>query len=254
MATIASLLRTDYKAVDKRDEVRSVYGWLRGDSDKVPLVVDDGKPVGIVNERALMSRRLDSRAKLESYTLSTRALQWTATLEQAAERMREFRAAYLPVEDARGQLAGFVTAIDVARAANLGGRASEMCLPVQVLAEKHTLGEALHAFAQEYVDFLPVTDGAGKLRGVLPRRSVLEMELNIGDAKGRRDSGGERIHVLKDVVSGFMDEAPVTLPAAASFATLLDTLEESGYAFVSNGNGGLLGVVTPETLWRAAPM
>ena len=116
MATIENLLRTDFKAVDKHDEVRTVFGWITGDAKDVPLIVDDGKPVGILNERALMSRRLEQKAKLDPYTLMTRALPLNATLEAAAARMREFRAARLPVEDARGKLAGYVTAIDIARA------------------------------------------------------------------------------------------------------------------------------------------
>src|SRR5438876_7265450 len=108
MATIESILRADFKPVDKRDEIRMVLGWLSGDSDKVPIVVDDDKPMGILNERALMSRRLDQKAHIEQFTLATRALPQTATLEEAAARMREFRAAYLPVEDKRGKVAGFV--------------------------------------------------------------------------------------------------------------------------------------------------
>jgi len=256
MATIESLLRTDFKAVDKRDEVHSVFGWLTGDTKKVPLIVDDGKPIGILNERALMSRHLDQKAKVESFTVTTRGLPLTATLEQAAARMREFRAARLPVEDARGKLAGYVTSIDVSRAQaqGNGGRAADLCLPVRSLEEKQTLGDALHAFTQEYVDFLPVTNGGGKITGVLPRSAVLRMGLDSNAGKGRRDAGGEKLHYLDDAVGGFMDDAPVMLPAAASFDALLKTLEQSGYAIVQRENGGgILGVVTPETLMRAAP-
>ena len=254
MATIESLVRTDFKPVDKRDEVRTVLGWLSGDSTKVPIVVDDGKPVGIVNERALMSRRLDQKAHIDQFTLTTRALPWNADLEEAAARMREFRAAHLPVEDKRGKLLGYVTSIDVARAsAGLHGRASEMCLPVRSLNEAHTMGDALHAFTQEYVDVLPVMDGGGRITGVLPRRALLQMELSTGHSRGRRDAGGEKFNLLNDPVSGFMDEAPVVLPAAASFDTLLKTIEESGYAIVQRdgATSGVLGIVTPETLMRA---
>jgi len=255
MATIESLLRTDFKAVDKRDEVHTVFGWLTGDAKKVPIIVDDGRPVGVLNERALMSRRIDAKAKLEQFTLTTRALSLAAPLEEAAARMREFRASRLPVEDARGKLAGYVTSIDVARASEtLGRRASDLCLPVKALEEKQTLGDALHSFTQEYVDFLPVTNGGGKLTGVLPRSTLLRMELDASAGKGRRDAGGEKFHYLNDSVDGFMDETPVMLPAAASFDALLKTVEQSGYAIVQRENGvGVLGVVTPETLLRLGP-
>src|SRR5205814_1934637 len=84
----------------------SVFGWLTGDAKKVPIVMDGDAPFGILNERALMSRRIDGKAKLESYTLATRALSSTATLDEAAARMREFRAARLPVAGKRGKDAG----------------------------------------------------------------------------------------------------------------------------------------------------
>lgn len=263
MATIEPLLRTDLKAVDKRDEVHTVFGWLTGDAKKVPIIVDEGKPFGILNERALMSRHLDQNAKVASFTLATRALPLTATLEEAAARMREFRAACLPVEDARGKLAGFVTSTDVARAqagagaqsrgrgqGHAGGpRASQLCSPVRSLEERQTLGDALHVFSQEYVDFLPVTNGGGKVTGVLPRRALLRMELDSNAGKGRKDAGGEKFHYLHDAVSGFMDDAPAMIPAAAPFDAVLLAIERSGYALVEKENGGgILGVATPETL------
>jgi hypothetical protein len=79
------------------------------------------------------------------------------------------------------------------------------------------------------------------------------MELNTGSSRGRRDAGGEKFNILSDPVRGFMDEAPVVLPAAASFDKLLATIEASGYAIVQKDGpaGGVLGVVTPETLMRA---
>jgi CBS domain-containing protein len=251
MATIEPLVRRDFKTVDKRDELRSVLGWIRGDSTKLPIVVDDGKPYGIVNERALMSRRLDDNAKLEGYTLMTRALRSDASVEQARDRMRELRAAFLPVEDARGKLAGYVSSLDVARALDVQRTARELALPVASLREGHTMGEALHAFTQEYVDFLPVMgDGGERVSGVLPRRTLLAMETHAG-SRGRKDAGGERTHILNDPVSGFMDEPLARVPASMDFATLLRTLEQNGYAIVEEPGGRMVGLVTPETLLRA---
>lgn len=248
--TVESLLRHDHKLVDKRDGLHTVLGWVTGDSEKVPIVMDDGKAFGVVNERALMSRRLDQNAHIEHYTMATRALPIDATLDEAAARLRELRVAYLPIEDKRGKLAGYVSALDIARAQDTQRRASELALPVTMLSEKHTLGDALHSFTQEYVDFLPVTNGGGKITGVLPRRTVLQMELSSGHSRGRKDAGGEKVHVLDDAVSGFMDDSPIVVPAAASFAALCDAVEENGYAIVQDTAGKTLGVVTPETLLR----
>lgn len=249
MVDVSTVLQTDYKAVDKRDELRTVMGWIAGQSTKVPIVTDGARPFGIINERALMSRQLDERAKIAPYTLATRALGSGDSIDEARARMTEFRAAYLPVEDERRSLQGYVRAIDVARETSGAAQAAQVAVPTITLREGATMGDAVNAFQKEYVDFLPVLDTAGKVTGVLPRRAVLRMELHSAN-RGRKDSGGEKVSLLRDPVDGVMDDAPAFLPARASLDEVLDTLEDSGYAIVSGTNGGVLGVVTPETLFQ----
>lgn len=252
MSELGPFLRTDYKAVDKRDGLHSVMGWIKGDSDKLPIVMDDGKPFGIVNDRAITSgRRLDEKAKVENYSLVTRALPETASLEEVARRMSELRAAFLPIEDRRGKLAGYVSAIDVARERGAGGRtAREICVPIATLRGEQTLGEALHAFSQEYVDHLPVVDAQGRVSGVIHRRDVLVLEANNSD-KGRMDAVGERHHPLRDPVSGLADEAAGVVQPEARFDEVERALESWSYAIVKNGDGRVLGIITPETLMRS---
>lgn len=249
MAQIAPFVRTDFKAVDKRDALHSVKGWLTGDTDKVPVVVDDGRPFGIVNERALMGRSLDLNAHLHQFTLSTRALKTTTTVEEAKARMAEFRAAYLPVEDTKGRLLGYVRAVDLARGGLDGESAKDLAVAVTQLKETQTLGDALHAFQKEYVEFLPVVRNDGRVSGVLSRSDFMKMEFNAGD-KGRKDAGGEKRHFLNDPVSGFADAAPRFVPPDTPADALLETLDDAGYALVGSTDGRLVGVVTPETLFR----
>lgn len=250
MTDISPYLRTDYKAVDKRDGLNSVMGWVSGDSGKFPIVTDEGKTFGILNERALMGRRLDKNAHVETYSMTTRAVAHDATLEDVARRMAELRAAHLPVEDARGKLAGYVSAIDIARGSTPDASARELCVRVTTLKEAQSLGEALHAFGKEYVDFLPVMNGDGRAAGVIRRRTLLRLETNI-DGRGRKDNNGEKIHPLKDAIGGFMEPA-TRLPASASKAAVLDALEDAGHALIEAPDGRLVGIVTPETLLRAA--
>lgn len=248
MVDVSSLLQTDFKAVDKRDELRTVMGWVAGEASKVPIILDGKRPFGIVNERAMMSRSLDERAKVDRYTLPTRALALTDSLETAREMLAKFRAPHLPVEDERGQLAGYVCAIDVARELAAGREAREVAVPIATLSEESTMGEAVNAFQKEYVDFLPVTGGNGEVTGVLPRRAVLRMELHVGN-KGRKDAGGQKFSMIRDPVAGVMDDTPRVVAPGASLETVLDTLESSGYALVPGADGGL-AIVTPETLFQ----
>jgi len=247
MAGLESLVRTDFKAVDKRDPLNSVMGWLTRDTGKRPVVVDDGKPFGIVNERALMSRRLDSNAHVHQFTLATRALDANTSIEDARARMAEYRASYLPFADAKGKLVGYVSAIDLAREGLDGENARDLSVAVTFLRETQTLGEALNAFNKEYVDFLPVLRDDGRIAGVLPRASLLQMAFNAGD-RGRKDAGGEKSTLLHDPVSGFMDEAPRMSAPNAAAEGLLDTVAEAGYAIVGSLERPE-GIVTAETLF-----
>ena len=248
MADISDLVRTDFKAVDKRDALHSVKGWLTGDTDKVPIVVDEGKPFGIVNERALISRSLDLNAHIHQFTMNTRALKPNATIDQARAKMAEFRAAYLPVEDAKGKLMGYVSAVDLARETLDGEAARDLAVPVTTLREDHTLGDALHAFQKEYVEYLPVLRRDGRVSGVIRRSDFLKMEFSAGD-KGRRDAGGEKIHFLNDALGGFVDQTAQFVRPETPAGSILDTLDVDGYALVGTAEK-MVGVVTPETLFR----
>lgn len=265
MAELSSHVRTDFKAVDKREPLSAVMGWLTGDSGKRPVVVDDDRPFGIVNERALMGRSLDSNARVHQFTLSTRPLPEMATAAEARARMAEHRASYLPIEDERHRAAGYVRAIDLARASLNGeardpggsarpersvfsaATAADLAVPVTKLKESQTLGEALNVFHKEYVDYLPVLRADGRVTGVLPRASLLRMAFNAGD-KGRKDAGGEKFTLLHDPISGFMDDTPRVIAPTAGPTAVLDTLDEAGYALVGSLERSQ-GIVTPETLF-----
>lgn len=249
MVDLSSRIQTDYKAVDKRDELRTVMGWLAGEASKVPIVTDCERPFGILNERALMARQLDERSKIARYTLATRALVPEDSIEEARARMMELRAAYLPVEDERQRPMGYVRAIDVARETAGAARAAQVAVPVTTLREGATMGDAVNAFQKEYVDYLPVLGDNGHIAGVLPRRAVLRAELHTAD-RGRKDAGGEKRNMIHDPLAPLLDPATSFLPARASLDEVLATLEDQGYALVSGNDGVVLGIVTPETLFQ----
>ena len=249
MPEIAPFIRTDYKEVDKRDEVRNVLGWIRGDTSTLPVIVDDGRPFGVVSERAMLGRRIDSKAKVEGYTLTTRALTPEATLEDAMSRMAEFRSAHLPVADGKGKLAGYVSAVDIAREHANGAkiRADDVATPVTALRPEQTMSEAHNAFSKEYVDYLPVIDAQGRAAGVVTRRMLISMDLNAMD-KGRKDAGGERIHIDREPISGYMDEHAPIIDGSTPLQQTIAKVEEFGFVLVKAGNGQLSGIITPQTL------
>lgn len=249
---IGPLLRTDFKAVDKRDGIHSVMGYVTGDNPKVPIITDGGKPYGILNDRAMIGTRLDPNAHVESYVLTTRALPQTASLGEVAARMAETRAAHIPIEDPRGKLAGYVSAIDVAREQGSDLAARELSVPVTTLTGRQTLSEAKHAFSKEYVDYLPVLNGEGRIAGILPRRAILTMEAGTGHSRGRKDAGGEKVSPMREsLVEGHVQPATIVGQDVA-MDKILDLLEDNGHVAVIDRAERFIGIITPETLHRAA--
>lgn len=246
MAQVEAFLKINYKVVDKTDPLSNVLGWLRGDSNVVPIITDGETAFGIVNERAMMSRKIEHKAHLEHYTLPTRSIAKTATTQEAAARMSEFRAPYLPVHDANDKLCGYVTALDVTRDADVARNARDLAMPVKGLEESETLGDALHRFTEEFVPFIPVMND-GHIVGVLPRRQIVRMGFNASD-KGRRDNNGEKTNALTQRVGGFMEAAGSTLRPNASTSAVLDVVEKWGFAIVTERDGRMSGLITPETL------
>lgn len=253
MPDIGPFIRTDFKEVDKRDELRNVLGWVQGDIDKVPLITDEGKPFGVISERAMLGRRIDPKARIEGYVLTTRAVTPEATVDDVMSRMAEFRAAHLPVEDGKGGTAGYVAALDIVKQKlPAGTHASDLAMRVTTLREDQMLSEAHHAFSQEYVDFLPVMDGNGRISGVVPRKTLIMMDARYDSNKGRKDAGGNRIHPQKEALAHFVDGTAPVLDGGAPLHKVIDAVRDFGCAIVRDANGGIAGIVTAQTLVQRA--
>ena len=250
MSDIDPILRTDFKAVDKRDAIHNVWGWLTGDSAKVPIIMDGQKPFGVVNGRSLMSRRIDPSAHLEQYALPTKALPETATLQEISQRMAHLRASHMPIEDKKGKLRGYVTSVDVARAQANAGSAADLAVPVTALKMGHTVGDALHAFQSEYVDWLPIMNGSGRVENVIGRRSILNIEANGANGRGRKDNNGEKLNALEAPLDGFAEDVVFRLPSGASQEDVFQSVEKNGYVVIEGAGGRFVGMVTAATLLR----
>lgn len=252
MPGIDHLIRTDYKTVDKHDEVRNVLSFLSGDGGKPPIVTDHERPVGIVNDKTLMKRRLDPSTKLDRYLSTTSAVPAEVGIDEVVRRLLHYRASYLPVEDGRGKTKGYVRALDVARELEAGETATQACVAVPALREDQNLGDALHQYTQEYIDYIPVVDASNRITGVLPRSVLVQWAAGMGGTRGRKDAGGEPADLLAIPVHGVMDNAPIIVPPTTSREELYAKLDKFGYAIVQDKRGHYFGVVTAETILEGA--
>ncbi|HVL48000.1 MAG TPA: CBS domain-containing protein [Candidatus Thermoplasmatota archaeon] len=247
---IEGLIRTDFALVDKREPVSSVAGWLKGEARDRPLVADRGRPWGILNLRRLTKSALPARERLERLAIGTGVVAEDATLEEVARALTDHAVDHMPVGDQR-RAAGYVSALDVARALGVDGiAASDALVEVPALAEDQSMGEALHHFHEVSVDALPVVDARGRVRSILRRRALFEAGLNRDRADGRAMPGNPP-GVLSGPVRDFATDAWEGVRAGAPGGVLLEALEDWGDAPVVDGEGRLVGMASPVSLLRA---
>lgn len=244
-------IRTDARPVDKRDEVGAVLGWLRGDTSHPPVVLDGRKPFGLIDARRLFGRGIRHHTHVDKVTVPVPTLTEATSDEEVAARFDSSLAPYLPVEDDRGRLVGYVEAASVLDAFEQGPDAGTAAVSVPTLAPGDGLEAAIHAFQRTPSDRLPVVE-AGRLVGVVPLREAVRIIDFEDQPAGRKDFGGETHDVRRAPIRDTMQGGWSELRASASFDAVRERLQERGYAFVVADDGSLAGALVPTKVIRTA--
>lgn len=255
-------IRDDFYTVDKRESVRKVQGTIQGDRDDVPILVDDGVPFGVLNERGMVQSRIDLNEKLADYAVGTKVLSPDSSVDEAVRVALTSGLRWVPVVD-DGEAVGVVAADDllVAVLEEEGGDviAWELAKEGVLLEEGQTLGEAIRAFREEAkaLHVLPVVDDQGFLAGALARRAVIEAQQkthDTGDRGMRKTSSGEQPGPQDSrsdwPVEGLADAHYEDVDPEDGPDRVADVIGDFGFAFVAAGRRAE-GVVTGLTGLRA---
>lgn len=241
---IDHLVHTDFKVVDKREPMSSVAGYLNGDTERLPIITDQERPWGVLNEKGLMRTRLDPREHVGKYTVGTGTLSPHASVKEALRAFANTRVAYMPVQE-DGRLIGYVAAVDLLAEMPGGPDAAHLAVEVPILRQDQTSGEALAVLRDISPGIVPVVDDGGYVTGVLDRRHMAQISLNRIDSSGHIPAGGERQALGKNLeLVGLMSEGVAMVAPEAGFQEVVRVLKEHGYAIVARDRKPL-GVVTP---------
>lgn len=254
-------VRDDFYTVDKRDPLRKVQGTIQGDRDDVPILVDQGKPFGVLNERGMVQSRINLNEKLEDYAVGTKLLAPEASVDEAVRVTLTSGLRWVPVAE-DGDAVGYVAAEDlflaVAEEETREVTAWELAQDGPVLEEDQTLGAAIRSFREEArtLHVLPVVDAQGKMSGAIQRRSVIEaqeMEDQSGSRPFHKDTGGEQPGPTDSrsewPVDGLADAHFQAVGPDDGLGAVAEVVEDFGFAFVAEDREPQ-GVVTPLTALR----
>ena len=240
---IDHLVHTDFKVVDKREGLNEVMGYLHGDTERTPIITDQERPYGVLNERGLMKTRLYIREHVGKYTVGTGTLDARASVSEAIKFFANTPVAYAPVMES-GRLVGYVAALDLLDEVKEGPGAVHLMDEVPILKETQSAGEALHHLRETKAGIIPVVDEAGRLAGVIDRRSIIPISIYREDTSGHIPAGGEREHLVDIEIRGLMSTDLSIVRPDASFEEVKAALKGHGFCVVEH-EGRPLGVILP---------
>jgi CBS domain-containing protein len=116
---VKDIMSKDVKTVRNDTTVKEVIALMtKFDKDAI-LVEQSGKPTGIITVKDVLIRAVEFGAPLSTiiarmvYTNPLVTIEETATVEEAANLMKEWRIKHLPIVDKKGALVGMVNDRDI---------------------------------------------------------------------------------------------------------------------------------------------
>lgn len=120
--TVKDIMQKDVKTVENNTVLKDVISLMtKYDKDAI-LVIQSGKPTGIITTRDLIVRAMEAEVPIRTiiarmvYTNPLVVIDQNATLKEAAELMKHWNIKHLPAVDKNGSLVGLVDAMAIVQA------------------------------------------------------------------------------------------------------------------------------------------
>ena len=116
---VRDIMSKDVKTVNNNTTVKEVIALMTKYEKDAILVEQSGKPTGIITVKDVLIRAVEFGAPLSTviarmvYTNPLVTIDENATVEEAANLMKEWRIKHLPIVDKEGQLVGMINDRDV---------------------------------------------------------------------------------------------------------------------------------------------
>ncbi len=111
---VKDIMSKDVKTVENNTPVQQVVEIMNKFDKNAILVIQSGKPTGIITVKDLLIRAVEAGTPLKAiiarmvYTNPLVVIEESATIEEAAKLMKHWQIKHLPVVDKQGALVGMV--------------------------------------------------------------------------------------------------------------------------------------------------
>ena len=116
---VKDIMSKDVKVVNNNTSVQEVVATMNKFDKDAILVVQSGKPTGIITVKDVLIRAIEAGMPLNAiiarmvYTNPLVTIEETATVEEAAKLMKHWRIKHLPIVDKQGALVGMINDRDI---------------------------------------------------------------------------------------------------------------------------------------------
>jgi CBS domain-containing protein len=120
--TVKDIMTKDVKTVENNTVMKDVISIMNKYDKDAILVVQSGKPTGIITVKDVLIRAVEADVPLKTviarmvYTNPLVVIEQTATLKEAAELMKHWQIKHLPVVDKAGALVGMIDHVQIVHA------------------------------------------------------------------------------------------------------------------------------------------
>jgi len=112
--TVKDIMTKDVKTVENNTVMRDVIQMMNKFDKDAILVIQSGKPTGIITVKDVLIRAVEAEVPLRTviarmvYTNPLVVIEQNATIEEAAKLMKHWNIKHLPIVDKAGALVGMV--------------------------------------------------------------------------------------------------------------------------------------------------
>jgi CBS domain-containing protein len=120
--TVKDIMTKDVKTVENNTVMKEVISIMNKYDKDAILVVQSGKPTGIITVKDVLIRAVEADVPLKTviarmvYTNPLVVIEQNATLKEAAELMKNWNIKHLPVVDKAGALVGMIDHVQIVHA------------------------------------------------------------------------------------------------------------------------------------------
>ncbi|NUE03480.1 CBS domain-containing protein [Halorubraceae archaeon YAN] len=254
---ITDIVVQEFVEVDADERLGKVRSLFESKNPKGIIVMEDGEYAGVIGESELVKSRIEHDTKASVLMKSAPRIDEHENIREVARLLTEGDVRIAPVY-AGEKLVGIITTDAILNAVldNLDVLDVEQVYSGDPLTitDQSRIGQAINRLREHGVSRLPVTDGNGKLTGVLTTHDIVDFVVRDQNRQEKGDRSGDIDRMLDLPVYNLTTSPVLTTTPSESVKDAVKRMLENdiaGLIVTPDDAETVLGVMTKTDIMRA---